>query len=55
MQEALNVVDKWTIKEGLNISPHYIAIVPFANRRKIEGYHFIERNFKCWMRSSTWK
>jgi len=37
MQNALNVVAKWDVKEGLNISPHKIAIVPFTNRRKIEG------------------
>jgi hypothetical protein len=27
----------WAIKEGLNISPHKRAIVPFTSRRKIEG------------------
>jgi hypothetical protein len=27
MQEALNVVFKWAVKEGLNISPHKTAIV----------------------------
>jgi hypothetical protein len=37
MQEALNVVVKWTVKEGLNISPHKTAIDPFTNRRSIEG------------------
>jgi hypothetical protein len=37
MQEALNVVAKWTVKEGLNISPHKTAIFPFIKRRKIEG------------------
>jgi len=37
MQKALNVVTKWAVKEGLNISPHKIAIVPFTNRRKLEG------------------
>jgi hypothetical protein len=37
MQEALNVVVKWTVKKGLNISPHKTTIVPFTNRRKIEG------------------
>jgi retron-type reverse transcriptase len=37
MQKALNVVAKWAVKEGLNISPHKTAIVPFTNRRKIEG------------------
>jgi hypothetical protein len=37
MQKALNVVAKWAAKEGLNISPHKTAIVPFTNRRKLEG------------------
>jgi len=37
MQEALNVVFKWAVKEGLNISLHKTAIVPFTNRRKTEG------------------
>ena len=37
MQEALNVVVKWAVKEGLNISPQKTAIVPFTNRRRIEG------------------
>jgi len=37
MQKALNVVAKWAVKEGLNISPHKTAIVPFTNIRKIEG------------------
>jgi hypothetical protein len=37
MQEALNVVVKWAVNNGLNISPHKTAIVPFPNRRKIEG------------------
>ena len=36
MQKALNVVVKWAVSEGLNISPHKTAIVPFTNRRKIE-------------------
>ena len=36
MQEALNVIVKWAVSEGLNISPHKTAIVPFTNRRKIE-------------------
>ena len=34
MQEALNVVVKWAVKEGLNINPHKTVIVPFTNRRK---------------------
>ena len=37
MQEALNVVVKWDVKEGLNISPHKTTIVPFTNRRNREG------------------
>jgi hypothetical protein len=37
MQKALNVVAKWAVKEGLNISPHKTAMAPFTNRRKIEG------------------
>jgi len=37
MQEALNVVVKWAVKEGLNISPHKTAIIPFTNGKKIEG------------------
>ena len=37
MQNALNVAAKWAAKEGLNISPHKIAMVPFTNRRKTEG------------------
>ena len=37
MQNALNMVVKWAVKEGPNISPHKTAIVPFTNRRKIEG------------------
>jgi hypothetical protein len=37
MQAALDVIDNWTIKEGLGISPHKTAIVPFTNRRRLEG------------------
>ena len=37
MQNALNVVAKWAVKEGLYISPHKTAMVPFTNRRKTEG------------------
>jgi hypothetical protein len=37
MQNSLNMVAKWAVKVGLNISPHKTAIVPFTNRRKIEG------------------
>jgi len=35
MQGALNVVVKWAVKEGLNISPHKTAIVPFTKRRNL--------------------
>jgi hypothetical protein len=37
IQSALNMVAKWAVKDGLNISPHKTAMVPFTNRRKIEG------------------
>jgi len=37
MQEALNMVVKWAVKEDLNISPHKTAIVPLTNRRNTEG------------------
>jgi hypothetical protein len=37
MQKALNVIVKWAAKEDLNISPHKKAIVPFTNRKNIEG------------------
>jgi hypothetical protein len=37
MQNTLNMVAKWAVKEGLNIRSHKTAIVPFTNRRKIEG------------------
>jgi hypothetical protein len=37
MQKALNVVVKWAANEGLNISPHKRAMVPFTNKKKIEG------------------
>ena len=36
MQNAQNVVVKWTVKEGLNIGPQKTAIVPFTNRRNIK-------------------
>jgi hypothetical protein len=36
IQGVLDVVVKWVIKEGLNMSPHKTAIVPFTNRREIE-------------------
>jgi hypothetical protein len=36
MQDALNVVVKCPVKEGLNISPHKTAIAPFTNRRRTE-------------------
>ena len=31
------MVVKWAVEEGLNISPHKTAIVPFTNRRNTEG------------------
>jgi len=34
MQEALNVVVKWAVKEGLNISTHKTVIVPFIYQQK---------------------
>jgi hypothetical protein len=37
MQKALNVVDRWTAKEGLSINPHKTAAVRFTNRKIIEG------------------
>ena len=37
MQEALNVVVKWAVIEGLNISPHKTSIVPFTNRMNTDG------------------
>ena len=37
MQNALKVVVKWAVEKCLNISPHKTAMVPFTNRRKIEG------------------
>jgi hypothetical protein len=37
MQEALNMVVKWAANEGMNISPHKTAVVPFTNRRRREG------------------
>ena len=57
MQNALNVVSKWTVKEGLNISPHKTAMVPFTNRRKIEGLgplNLMVKILKCWIRLSIW-
>jgi hypothetical protein len=37
MRKALNLVAKWAGKEGLDISPHKTAIVPFTNQRILEG------------------
>jgi hypothetical protein len=37
MQAALNMVENWTANEGLSISSHKTAVVPFTNRRKLEG------------------
>ena len=36
MQQALNVVIKWTAKEGLNISPQKTVIVPLTKRKQME-------------------
>jgi hypothetical protein len=41
MQGALNVVVKWAVEEGLNISPHKTDIVPFTNRIKIEDLELL--------------
>jgi hypothetical protein len=37
MQAALNEVVKWTTKEGLRISPQKMVVIPFTNKRNIEG------------------
>jgi hypothetical protein len=37
MQTALNLAVKWAVKEGLKINPHKTAIIPFTNRRILEG------------------
>jgi len=37
MQNSLNMVANWAVKEDLNISPHKTAMAPFTNRRKIEA------------------
>jgi hypothetical protein len=53
MQGALNVVVKWAVKEGLNISPYKTAIVPFTNRRNIEDLRPVTlhcKELKCWER-----
>jgi hypothetical protein len=58
MQGALNVVVKWAVKEGLNISPHKTAIVPFTNRRRIEDLGPLTLHGKeliCWERLSIWE
>jgi hypothetical protein len=34
MQRALDIVIKWAVEEGLNISPHKTTIVPFTNSGK---------------------
>jgi ribonuclease HI len=46
MQDVLNVVVKWAVKEGLNISPHKTAIVPSTNTRKIEDLGPLTRHGK---------
>jgi hypothetical protein len=37
MQAALNVVVKSTTKEGLRISPQKTVVIPFTNKRNIDG------------------
>jgi hypothetical protein len=37
MQAALNEVVNWGTKEGLSISPQKTVVIPFTNKRKIEG------------------
>ena len=37
MQQALNVVVKWAVKEGLSISLQKTAIIPFTKRKKTYG------------------
>jgi hypothetical protein len=37
MQAALNEVVKWTTKDGLSISPQKTVVIPFNNKRNIEG------------------
>jgi hypothetical protein len=37
MQAALNELVNWSTKEGLNISPQKTVVVPFTNKRKIDG------------------
>jgi hypothetical protein len=37
VQAALNEVVNWATKEGLSISPKKTVVVPFTNKRKIEG------------------
>jgi hypothetical protein len=56
MQDALNEVVKWTTKEGLSISPQKTVVVPFTNRRTIEGVGplaLMVGNCNCWTRLST--
>jgi hypothetical protein len=36
MQGTLDLVVKWAVEEGLNISPHKTIVFPFTNRRKVE-------------------
>ena len=35
MQNALNMINNWCLKEDLNINPNKTVIVPFTNRRKL--------------------
>jgi hypothetical protein len=56
-QNVLNVVAKWAVKEVLNISPRKTAIVPFTNRKKIEGLgplKLMVKILKCWKWLSIW-
>jgi hypothetical protein len=36
MQRALDIVVKWAVKDGLNISPHKTTVVPITKRRKTQ-------------------
>jgi hypothetical protein len=37
-QGARDVVVKWAVKEGVNISPHKTTIAPLTNSRKVENF-----------------
>ena len=53
MQEALNVVAKWAVKEDLNINPHKTAIVPFTKRRNLEGLGPEAESVYCVVRTGS--